>query len=68
MQTHAYRVPEVSCQHCVNAITTEVTKLDGVRTVDVDLVGKEVTVVADDQVADAAVRAAIEEAGFDIAG
>lgn len=67
MQTHIYAVPGVSCEHCVKAITTEVTRLDGVRTVDVDLIAKKVTIVANDTVSDQSLRAAIEEAGFDIA-
>jgi len=67
MNTHVYSVPGVSCEHCVKAITTEVTKLAGVRTVDVDLVAKKVTIVANDEVADSALRAAIDDAGFDIA-
>jgi copper chaperone len=66
MHTHIYSVPGVSCEHCVKAITTEVTKLDGVRTVDVDLIAKKVTIVANDGVADSALRAAIDDAGFDI--
>ena len=67
MHTHIYSVPGVSCEHCVKAITTEVTRLDGVRTVDVDRIEKRVTIVANDTVTDMSLRAAIEEAGFDIA-
>lgn len=67
MVERVYRVPDVSCEHCVNAITKELTKLEGVRTVDVNLDTKLVTVQADEAVADAAIRAGIEEAGYDIA-
>lgn len=67
MSIHVYRVPDVSCEHCVKAITGELTKIGGVSKVDVNLDSKMVTVEADDSVADAALRAGIDEAGYDIA-
>jgi len=65
MQT-AYSVPGISCGHCRAAITTEVTKVAGVSAVDVDLDAKTVTVNGVG-FNDAAVRDAIDEAGYDIA-
>lgn len=59
-----YSVPEMSCDHCVNAITGEVSAVDGVTDVVVDLATKLVTVTGG---APDAVVAAIDEAGFDIA-
>lgn len=64
LQTAVYSVPDISCDHCVNAITNEVTRVVGVSAVNVDLDAKNVTVVGGDP---AAVIAAIDEAGFDIA-
>ena len=61
-----YSVPGVSCGHCRTAITTEVAKLPGIERVDVDLEAKHVTVTGH-QLDDVAVRAAIDEAGYDIA-
>jgi len=61
-----YSVPGVSCDHCKTAITNEVSTVDGVQEVDVDLETKQVA-VRGDQVSDQAVRAAIDEAGYDIA-
>lgn len=60
-----YSVPDVSCEHCRAAITSEVEKVPGVTSVQVDLEAKRVT-VAGRRVDDAAVRAAIDEAGYDI--
>ena len=59
-------VPGVTCEHCRTAITREVGVVTGVESVDVDLDQKVVTVrgVALD---DDAVRAAIDEAGYDVA-
>ncbi len=62
-----YRVPDVSCDHCVRAITDELGKLPGIQNVGVDLKTKLVTVQHDGSVSDAELRAGIEEAGYDIA-
>ena len=66
MPTTTYAVPGISCGHCRVAITGEVTKVAGVAAVDVDLDSKVVTVTGTG-VEDAAVRGAIDEAGYDIA-
>jgi copper ion binding protein len=58
-------VPEISCQHCVNAITKEVSRLRGVRNVQVDLATKRVSVDANEQVSPAQLVEAINEAGYD---
>jgi copper chaperone CopZ len=63
MTTRTYPVPEVHCQHCVDAITGEVTRVPGVEGVRVDLDAKTVTVTGD-SVDDDAVVAAIDEAGY----
>jgi copper chaperone len=64
MQT-SYSVPGMSCGHCRVAITGEVEKVAGVTGVDVDLAAKRVTVIG--AFAEAAVRGAIDDAGYDIA-
>jgi copper chaperone len=65
MTTEQFRVPDISCQHCVNAITKEVSLLDGVQRVQVDLGDKTVTVEHAQQVTTAQIVAAINEAGYD---
>jgi copper chaperone len=65
MQT-IYSVPGVSCEHCRRAIASEVGGLDGVSAVDVDLGARRVT-VSGAGFDDAAVRAAIDLAGYDVA-
>ncbi|MBV1894276.1 MAG: cation transporter [Ilumatobacteraceae bacterium] len=59
-----YSVPDVSCDHCQSAIDGEVSLLAGVSAVTVDIDTKTVEVTGGE---DAAIRAAIEEAGYDIA-
>lgn len=65
--TTSYKVPDVSCDHCVRAIVAELAPIVGVREVDVDLSGKMVTVEHDASVTDAQLRAGIEAAGYDVA-
>ena len=62
----SYTVPGMSCGHCRVAITSEVEKVAGFASVDIDLDAKRVT-VAGEQLDDDAVRAAIDEAGYDVA-
>lgn len=57
----------MSCQHCVNAITGEVTSVACVTAVDVDLAAGTVT-VAGASADDGAVRDAIDEAGYTVVG
>jgi copper chaperone len=63
--TERFQVPGVSCQHCVNAITKEVTALPGVQRVQVALDNKTVTVEHGEQVKTDQIVAAINEAGYD---
>ncbi len=65
MTTERFRVPDVSCQHCINAITEEVSALPGVQRVQVALDEKTVTVEHSEQVTTDAIIAAINEAGYD---
>ena len=63
--TTTYSVPEISCDHCKSTIETAVGRLDSVSSVVVDVDAKTVSV---DGGAEAAIVAAIEEAGYDVAG
>ena len=63
-ETKTYEVPDMTCGHCVQAITDNVSPLEGVTDLSIDLDTKLVTVVGGD---DAAIRGAIDDAGFDIA-
>lgn len=67
METTTYRVTGMTCGHCVTSVTTEVTAIPGVTGVDVDLPGGTVTVRADRPIDRDAVRAAVDEAGYELA-
>lgn len=66
MSTTAFSVPGISCDHCRQAITTELRKLPDVQDVDVDVAAKRVTVTGAASAAD--IRAAIDEAGYEVEG
>jgi copper chaperone len=66
MATTSYKVTGMSCEHCVNAVTSELSGIDGVCAVTVDLVPSGVSVVTVTSarpLADDAVSAALDEAG-----
>ena len=66
MATVTFNVPGVSCDHCRSAIETEVSAVSGVRSVEVDLDAKIVTVTGE-PLDEQAVVAAIDEAGYEVA-
>jgi copper chaperone CopZ len=65
MTTRVYEVPDISCGHCKAAIEGEVAKVAAVDSVVVDIDARTATVTGSAD--DAAVRAAIDEAGYDVA-
>ena len=66
MASTTYRVTGMTCEHCVRAVSVELTGLGGVTGVSVDLVPggtSAVTVTSDKPLAERAVAAALDEAG-----
>jgi copper ion binding protein len=64
MSTQTYTVTGMTCGHCVASVTEEVQEIAGVTDVAVDLASGSVTVTSDAPIDDAAVKAAVEEAGY----
>ena len=65
-QTVSYTVPAMHCGHCKQAVSEELSAVEGVESVDVDLETKLVTVVGS-ELDDAKLLAAIDEAGYEAA-
>ena len=65
-ETVTYNVPAIHCAHCAASIREEVSEVEGVEDVVVDLDSKVVTVSGRD-LDDARLRAAIAEAGYEAA-
>ena len=58
-------VPDMSCDHCVRAISSEVAVVPGVESFDVRLDAKTVRVMG--TASEDAIRAAVAEAGYEAA-
>ncbi|MBC9819851.1 heavy metal-associated domain-containing protein [Terrabacter sp. MAHUQ-38] len=67
-QTSTYTVVGMTCGHCVSSVSEEVGAISGVEHVAVDLGTGSLTVTATAPVDEAAVRAAVEDAGYALAG
>ncbi len=67
MGVESFNVAGMTCDHCVAAVTAEVSKIEGVTKVDVDLASGSVTVESDPPVDPNALAAAIDEAGYTLA-
>ena len=65
-ETMTYSVPAIHCAHCATSIREEISEVLGVDDVAVDLDTK-VVIVSGRELDDAALRAAIVEAGYEAA-
>ncbi len=65
--TRTFTVQGMTCGHCVSSVTEEVQEIPGVEHVDVVLETGAVTVTSSQPLDDTAVRAAVEEAGYQLA-
>ena len=67
MTTSTYTVVGMTCGHCVASVTEELTEVPGVDAVQVDLASGLVTLTSAAPLDDARVRAAVDEAGYQLA-
>ena len=65
-ETVIYTVPAIHCAHCGMSIKEEVSEVEGVEDVDVDIDSKVVT-IRGRELSDEKLRAAIEQAGYEAA-
>ena len=66
-QQQTFTVTGMTCGHCVASVTEEVSEISGVDQVDVVLETGALTVTSAEPVDTAAVRTAVEEAGYQLA-
>jgi copper ion binding protein len=66
MSDATYTVTGMTCEHCVRSVTEEVRAIDGVTDVAVDLPTGKVTVSSTRELGADDVRAAVEEAGYQL--
>lgn len=65
--SQTFRVEGMTCDHCVAAVREEVSRVKGVAEVDVELATGRLTIIADDAIDTDEVRAAVRNAGYEIA-
>ena len=65
--TADFTVTGMTCGHCVASVTEEVQEIDGVTDVKVDLASGAVSVTSEKPLSEADVKAAVEEAGYQLA-
>ncbi|MEU6723561.1 copper ion binding protein [Nonomuraea wenchangensis] len=66
--TATYTVKGMTCGHCVSSVKEEVGEVAGVTAVEVELESGLLTVSSDEPVDQARIAAAVEEAGYELAG
>lgn len=64
MSTNDYQVTGMTCGHCESSVREEVSEVPGVTAVEVSAASGRLTVTSTGQVDDAAVLAAVDEAGY----
>ena len=67
MATSTWTVTGMTCGHCVKAVTEEVSAIEGVQSVDVDLESGRVTITGEPDPSREQVAAAVDEAGYALA-
>ncbi|MFI6741512.1 heavy-metal-associated domain-containing protein [Nonomuraea sp. NPDC050451] len=68
MSIATYTVKGMTCGHCVSSVKEEVSGVAGVTSVKVDLAGGLLTIESEGPVDQAEIAAAVEEAGYELAG
>lgn len=68
MASIEYTVKGMTCGHCATAVTEEVSKIIGVRDVNVEVAAGRMVVEADATVTEDLIRQAVEEAGYEFVG
>ncbi|GAW49743.1 MULTISPECIES: heavy-metal-associated domain-containing protein [unclassified Nocardioides] len=66
-QTSTYTATGMTSGHCVSSVTEEVQEIPGVESVDVVLETGAVSITSAEPIDAAAVRSAVEEAGYQVA-
>lgn len=67
MTTSTVTVTGMTCGHCASSVREEVGALAGVSDVEVDLGTGAVTITSTDTIKPAAIKAAVAEAGYQVA-
>jgi len=64
MTTVTYSIPNISCNHCVHTIKTEVSDLAGVKSVEADANSKQATIIFDSPATEEAIKKLLAEINY----
>jgi len=67
MTTVNYNIPNISCNHCVHTIKTEVEELPGVKSVEADLSSKVATITFDPPASEEKIKSLLAEINYPVA-
>ena len=68
MTTVTYQIPNISCNHCVHTITTEVADLEGVKSVVADVQSRKATIRFDPPATEEQIKSLLVEINYPAAG
>ena len=64
MNTKAYHIPSINCMHCVHTIKSELTELDGVKSVECDFQTKKIVVAFEPPATEKAIEELLVEINY----
>ena len=67
MKTVTYTIPNISCNHCIHTIRTEVAELAGVKSVEADLTTRKATITFDIPATEDMIRSLLAEIDYPVA-
>ena len=65
--TITYKIPNISCGHCVHTITTEVSDLEGVKSVVADFISKQATITFEPPATEDKIKTVLAEINYPVA-
>jgi copper chaperone CopZ len=67
MKTVTYKIPNISCGHCVHTIQSEVSELAGVKSVVADMANKQATISFDEPASEDKIKSLLAEINYPVA-
>jgi copper chaperone CopZ len=66
MTTVTYAIPNISCNHCVHTIKSEVGELAGVKSVEADALSKKATITFEPPATEEQIKALLQEINYPV--
>ena len=64
--TQTIFVNGMTCGHCINSVTEELSKINGVKKVEIDLASGKVDIDSNEEISKVKIEEAIKEAGYEL--